>query len=143
MQGVVSNVESNVRSLMYLRFAVNTKDQDSGRRLGLFHVIRELCEAKLVSAFEEQQLLTIRDWFNENLERPDAFTRSRKPHAKGSAISWFKDSAKEHLAKMYELVAILEAHGVGVEVIRTSRPGYVVYEDMHQVIAEPYADTQT
>jgi len=44
---------------------------------------------------------------------------------------------------MYELVAILEAHGVGVEVIRTSRPGYVVYEDMHQVMAEPYADTQT
>jgi hypothetical protein len=55
---------------MYLRFVVNTKDQDSGRRLGLFHVIRELCEAKLVSAFEEQQLLTIRDWYMKILRGP-------------------------------------------------------------------------
>ena len=128
---------------MYIRFVVNRKDEDSGRRIGLFHVSRELRESNLLSEFEEDQLLAIRNWFNENLEKPEAFARSKKPHAKGVAISWFKDSAQEHISKMYEITAILTAHGIGVEVIRTSKPGYIVYEDEFQVTAEPYAETNT
>lgn len=128
---------------MYIRFVVHKKDEDSGRRIGLFHVSRELYESNLLSEYEGNQLLAIRDWFNENLEKPEAFARSKKPQAKSVAISWFKDSAKEHISKMYEITAILEAHGIGVEVIKTARPGYVVYEDDYQVTAEPYAETQT
>ncbi len=32
---------------------------------------------------------------------------------------------------------------VKVEVIRTERPGYIVYEDEFQVTAEPFAETHT
>lgn len=42
---------------------------------------------------------------------------------------------------MYQFAAILEANGIGVEVLRTNRPGYIAYEDAYQVTAEPYADT--
>ncbi len=111
--------------------------------MGLFQVSRELTDAKLLSQFEENQLLAIRDWFNENLEKPESFARSKKPHTKGIAISWFKDSATEHISKMYEFSTILEAHGIVVEVIKTLRPGYIVYEDQYQVTAEPYAETKT
>ena len=83
------------------------------------------------------------DWFNENLETPKSFAKSKKPHAKEVAISWFKDTAAEHISKMYEIKSILEAHGIAVDVIRTSRPGYVVYEDDYQITAEPYYETQT
>jgi hypothetical protein len=41
------------------------------------------------------------------------------------------------------MILILEAHGVVVERIRTQRPGYIVYEDEHQVAAYPFADTPT
>ncbi|MDP3854060.1 hypothetical protein [Phenylobacterium sp.] len=41
------------------------------------------------------------------------------------------------------LQALLEQHGIWGEVLRTARPGYVVYEDDHQVLAYPFADTPT
>lgn len=128
---------------MYIRFVVNTKDEDSGRRVGLFHAARELREMHLVSEHEERQLLAIKDWFNEHLEKPDSFSNSKKSNAKNVAISWFKDTATQHISKMYEMAKILEAHDVSVEVLKTPRPGYIVYEDKHQVTAEPYADTKT
>lgn len=37
-----------------------------------------------------------------------------------------------------ELAAILEAHDIRTEMITTERPGYVVYEDTFQVVAEPF-----
>lgn len=36
---------------------------------------------------------------------------------------------------MTELVALLELKDLAVEELRTDRPGYVVYEDAHQVAA--------
>jgi hypothetical protein len=39
------------------------------------------------------------------------------------------------------LAAVLEQHGVSVEMLRTSKPGYVVYEDRYQVVAVPFRDT--
>jgi hypothetical protein len=37
-----------------------------------------------------------------------------------------------------ELARILEAHDIAVEMITRSRPGYVVYEDEFQAVAEPF-----
>lgn len=42
---------------------------------------------------------------------------------------------------MREIAAILEAHGVITEMIRTERPGYIVYQDEYQIVAEPFMDT--
>jgi hypothetical protein len=58
-------------------------------------------------------------------------------------LSWFKDTAVAHIAKMHRLARILEAHGLPVEELRTERPGYVVYEDAFQVAAEPFRETRT
>ena len=38
---------------------------------------------------------------------------------------------------------VLEAHGYHVSILLEERLGYIVYEDEHQVIAEPFADTRT
>jgi len=38
------------------------------------------------------------------------------------------------------MVYILEQHNVYVRVLKTDRPGYIVYEDEHQVVAEPFAN---
>jgi len=46
----------------------------------------------------------------------------------------------EHLARMRELIAVLENHEVPVRIIKTTRPGYVVYEDEFQVVSEPFRD---
>ncbi len=39
---------------------------------------------------------------------------------------------------MWELKAVIENHGFIIEVMKTDRPGYVVYEDEYQIVAEPF-----
>ena len=55
-------------------------------------------------------------------------------------MCWFKPSATQHIARIREMVCILEQHGVFVHVFKTDRPGYIVYEDEFQIVAEPFAD---
>ena len=84
----------------------------------------------------------VRPWFSDNLEKPERFSRKRNSyHRDQRAIAWFKDTAAEHLRRIRELVSILEAHGRPVSMLTSARPGYVVYEDEHQVVAEPFAET--
>jgi hypothetical protein len=128
---------------MFVRFVVQVLDKDSGRRQGLFQALSDLeCEGVLLP-HEQATYDEIYDWFRANLKKPDSFSRSSRPHAKNVAIGWFKDAATEHIAKMREMSHILAAHGVVVETLRTERPGYIVYEDAHQVAAEPFRETVT
>jgi hypothetical protein len=92
---------------------------------------------------EESLLKEIADWFNWNLHKPKRFTSAKPPYyrKRQNGISWFKDSAQEHIGKMREMVALLEHHDVSVRMIKTTRPGYVVYEDEFQIVAVPFADS--
>jgi len=128
---------------MYIRFVIHTKDNDSGRRQGLFQALSELEQAKILQENELNKWKEIYNWFRKNLNKPCKFSRSSKPHAKNVAISWFKDLAIEHITKMHDLRKILEHYGIAVEVLRTNRPGYIVYQDKYQVAAEPFSDTPT
>lgn len=128
---------------MYIRFVIPANDEESGRRHGLFQALDELEESGTLLPHERSRWTETYAWFVEHLQEPLRLSRSSKYHAKKVALSWFKDTAKQHISRMYELVQILEAHGVLVDVIRTERPGYIVYEDPCQVAAEPFSDTPT
>ena len=39
------------------------------------------------------------------------------------------------------MVVILATCGYAMREVRTSRPGYVVYDDEFQVVAEPFSET--
>lgn len=39
---------------------------------------------------------------------------------------------------MWALARVLRTHGVAIKMLKTSRPGYIVYEDEFQVCAEPF-----
>jgi len=127
---------------MYLRFVVADIDEDSDCMLGLFHAVWNLRDQGRLHPDEEEQHDSIRQWFNENLERPTRFNASRAPfcRTKKRVISWFRDSAREHIAWIRGLVAILENHGVAVQMLKSNHVGYIVYEDEYQVVAEPFAD---
>lgn len=124
--------------LVYVRFVVSELDPDSGERLGIFQVMYRLARRGELSLDEQARWDELRTWFNSHLERPESLSRSSRAHARAVAVSWFRDSAAEHLARAREIVALLDAHGVVVEMLWTSRPGYVVYEDEFQVVAEPF-----
>ena len=92
--------------------------------------------------YEEDQHDIVRLWFNTNLECPTRFTAAKAPfwRKKNRALSWFKDTAFDHIAQIRGLVAILENHAVHVYTLKAQRVGYVVYEDEYQIVAEPFAD---
>ena len=125
---------------MYLRFVVADIDEDSGKELGVFQAMYRLRDAGNLDPHEEEQHDVIRRWFSENLEKPTRFTASKPPfyRKQPKAISWFKDEAHEHIARIREMIAILQGHGISVQVLKTERVGYVVYEDAYQIVAEPF-----
>lgn len=128
---------------MFIRFVIHKRDPDSGRRQGLFQALSDLEDDGILVGNEQDRYREIYDWFRKYLRKPRSFTRSSKPHAKKVALSWFKDTAIQHIDRMRELEQILEVHDVAVDVLHTERPGYVVYEDDFQVAAEPFVDTPT
>jgi hypothetical protein len=127
---------------IYLRFVVADIHEDSRKELGVFHAVLRLREAGKLDEHEEKLHDATRQWFNENLEKPTRFTASKPPFYRkpNKAISWFKDTAKDHLGHIRDLVAILQSHGIGVQMLKTDRVGYVVYEDEYQIVAEPFTN---
>ncbi len=127
----------------YLRFVVADIHRNSGKELGVFHAVLQLRERGKLHAHEEGLHDWTRQWFNQNLEKPTRFTASKPPHYRkpNKAISWFKDTATEHISHIRDLVGILENHGIAVQMLKTDRVGYVVYEDEFQIVAEPFGDS--
>jgi hypothetical protein len=129
---------------MYMRFAIAKRDEDSGRGLGIFHAAGLLRDHGALEPWEANALFEIRDWFNQNLDKPDRFTTAKPPHYRkqAKAIAWFKHSALEHIARARQMAEILGRHGITVEVHQAQRVGYVVYEDEFQIVAEPFSDVR-
>jgi hypothetical protein len=130
---------------MYLRFVVAEINRASERELGVFQAVYNLRDDGKLYSYEESHLDELRQWFDIHLKEPTRFTTASPSlcRKKNRAICWFKASAKEHITRIHEMVAILENHGITVQMIKTERVGYVVYEDEHQVVAEPFSDTLT
>jgi hypothetical protein len=89
--------------------------------------------------YEFDALTELRDWFNEHMDSP--FEHLQRARRYDSAV-WFKPTACEHIARAWELVAILERNDVLVWTIKSQRVGYVHYEDDVQVFARPYDDVR-
>lgn len=128
---------------MFLRFVTSDLDEESHQELGVFHAAGNLQDSGLLSQHDEEILQEIRDRFNDNLNKPARFTNAKPPHyrKRKNGISWFKASAKDHIDKIRKIIAIPESYDVSVRMIKTERPGYVVYEDQFQIVAVPFADS--
>ena len=127
---------------MYIRFITGEIDDTSNREAGVFQAAYRLWRHDTLPDYEQARVRELLDWFNANLDKPGRFTTSKPPYyrKKNRAISWFKDTATEHIAKLREIIIILDNHDIHTEMIQTDRPGYIVYEDAHQVVAEPFSD---
>ena len=60
------------------------------------------------------------------------------PASRSLGICWFKTGSTEHISRIWEMVNVLERNGIYVRKIRTDKPGYVIYEDEWQLVAEPF-----
>ena len=132
--------------MRYLRFVGVDRNADSGVEVGLFEIASKIEKDTSTHPADRKAIRTELDWFNAHLTVPDRFNRTRSKgyyRRRTKGISWFKDTARDHLARMYELKRIAEAYGFRITVVHSQRVGYIVYEDDFQIVAEPFSDTQT
>ena len=78
-------------------------------------------------------------WFNDNLPVPNGsvfWVRSRKRYRQ-QGLCWFRDDATEMIRRVFDLRALLQEGGYPIELMRTQRPGSILYRDAYQVVARP------
>ena len=124
---------------MFVRFVVAERDPDSLHDRGIFTALYDLERRGELLPHELTWFHDAEAWLDQHLAPPTRLSRSTRPNAAKQAISWLKLSAVDHLRRMRDLAQLLEQKGVPVQELRTDRPGYVVYEDAHQVAAVPFA----
>ena len=123
---------------MYLRFVAMDIDPDSHVSTGIFTAAYELRDGYGLSVYEREQLRDLLVWFGKHLPAPTQFRRTRRAAHTREGVCWFNTSARSHLARIWEMIALLESNGVWIRMIKTARPGYIVYEDDWQIVAEPF-----
>ena len=125
---------------MFIRFVSAEIDERSQVAAGLFCAAADLRWSDGLPDYEFDALTELKDWFREHLDSP--FDHLRRERRYEPAICWFKPTAREHLSRAWELVAILERNDVFVWTIKARRVGYVHYEDNVQVFARPYDEVR-
>jgi hypothetical protein len=131
-------MKSFLVKLMFIRFVSGEFDEDLHVSAGLFCAATNLYESVGLPDYEVDVLAELQNWFNRHLESP--FYYLPRGARCEDAICWFKSTAREHIARAWELVAILERNNILIWTIKSVRPGYVYYEDEVQVFARPYRD---
>jgi hypothetical protein len=122
--------------VMYVRFVAASATDDPWRATGVITQARILRDEGQLAAFEVDLVESAFDWLNQHLPCPpfnDNLGRGVWTH---NAVAWFRPEAKEPIARMWDLIAILKENGVAVQFFRSQWPGVIVYRDDFQVVAE-------
>ena len=120
---------------MFLRFINPERDRHSQQKRGVFQVAYDLIHADETPLELWCRLDAAIRWFERHLIIPD---RSR---LNDCAIFWFRRDAHDFIHRVWELSRVLRRCEVEVDLIRTRRPGYIVYQDCIQIAAIPFRDT--
>ncbi|MEV4744820.1 hypothetical protein AB0K21_00450 [Streptosporangium sp. NPDC049248] len=128
---------------LYLRFQGTTRDRQ-GRLPGVFGLVNSLASRGKLTAEQERFRRTNNDWYDANFTNPSDIDPTVYDHALNpGAAAWFKSSAHLLIERVSGYMEILAAHGVGCEVVYSSDPGKIVYEDDHQIVVVPHLNDVT
>ncbi len=118
----------------FVRFVVGADGEDHRLLTGIVTEARFLRDEGRLSVDECDRLEDAYRWFNDHVPVPP-FEAGRWPR---DVVSWFKGDAEDAISRMWDLVAILRDHGVPTRMLRSQRPGKVLYEDDLQVVVEEW-----
>jgi hypothetical protein len=125
------------RNRTYIRFVCYQVIASQRQRLGLFQAIDAARSADDSPAWAVKQIGETYGWFQKNLAVPKQFSQGGW-HGHGQpGLSWFKPVATQHIFQMHQMKLALEACGVHVDILTTRDPGQIVWQDEHQIVAEP------
>ena len=122
---------------MFVRFVTPIVHPRSRVACGLFRAFSLYEDDGLIPECYDDRIEELCDWFNANLPVPDRLSRPIGRFRIVYGISWLRPSATEHISYMWDLAVVYEACGIPVELLTTSYPGHILYEDDFQIVAEP------
>jgi len=128
---------------IFVRLVASERDTHSKPARGVFQAAYRLLRVDVLAGELRLRVREELDWFNDHLPRPERFVRTRSKgfyRREAVAISWFRAEAADHLAHAETLARHLVGHGLQVNRLQTTHPGYVVYEDAYQVVTIPFRD---
>ena len=128
----------------FIRFVISHRHLESGAYDGTFRLAYRLRSSSVATPADRSALAEALNWFEGNVGTPGrrGQTASRRTYRRHTrAISWFKETAVDHLARMQEIRLVLERYGHQVQMLTEARVGEVVYEDEYQVVAEARSRT--
>jgi hypothetical protein len=115
---------------MFVRFVAGVDGEDHRWLTGIITEARLLRDGGKLAPYQELCLQEAYDWLNAHLPCPPFRASGWSPEA----VSWFKDTAEAAIDKMWEIVALLQEHGVAVRLLRSKHPGKILYEDAFQIV---------
>jgi hypothetical protein len=121
---------------MFIRFVVGHDAEHHRSLTGIVTEARLLRDKGHLDDYAKARLEEAYTWLNANLPVPP-FKAGNWPR---DAVTWFKDEADAPVAKMWEIATLLKEHGIPVRMLRSKRPGRVLYEDSYQVVVEEWRE---
>lgn len=126
-----------------LRFVIPDRDQRTGQPMGLMTLAYGLLRSRDIAQSDESELQRLVHWMETHIPVPSRFARKRNvSHKETHGISWIKADAADAISHLHAIAEIMERYGYRIDILRTDRPGYVVYEDDLQIVAEPFHGEQ-
>ncbi|MFC8779211.1 hypothetical protein ACWD6Q_24765 [Streptomyces nigra] len=130
---------SDSEGVQYLRFQSPHRN-DRGRFTGVFGLVNNLAREGRLSEEQEAFRRLNNKWYDAAYTDPSTVDATvYDEEVNPGAAAWFKPSATHLLARVPGYLEILAAHGVDCQVLRSTDPGQVVYEDDVQIVVVPYA----
>ncbi|MFE6968260.1 HAD family hydrolase [Isoptericola sp. NPDC057653] len=106
-----------------------------GVEVGVFVAVDHLRRAGVLSPDQEAEYLDVDDWFTAHLPNPGFYADGNTV----GAVTWFRTPVPAAMQERVDrMCAILAAHGVAHDVVRSTDPGTRVYEDAFQVGVVPH-----
>ena len=132
------NTTTGIETTVYVRYQA-AQPGKTGLRSGVFGLVNGLFKRGELTAEQAVFRRAGNDWYHANMidpgaVAPEVYDKAVHPRA----VAWFKESAVEMIERVSGYLEILDAHGVAWELLRSTDPGRILYEDVHQVIAEPF-----
>ncbi len=124
-------------SARLIRFVLLQRHPDTGVAEGILRVAYELRDEVGVPSYDRIALAEALAWLGKHLPVPNRFGRTQSDRTRG--VSWFKCTAREAITRVRDIARVLDESGHPVVQVETTRPGFIVYEDDFQVVAEPFA----
>ncbi len=116
---------------MYLRFVNFLQVKGMKAREGFLQVAYDLVRRNDIDVATLRSTNNLLQWFADNLDAPDRVSKVRKKNydRNTKGLSWFKPTATEHIKRAFQMKTLLEENGYPVEVLKSKRLGYILFED--------------